>query len=139
MRIGRSEKMHAGAFQHLAAPPRVLLAEDNALIALDLEELLQTYGCDVVGPSVTVQEALDVLRYQAIDIAVIDYLLEDGEAEPLACALDRKGIPYAICTGAGQDKIGSLYPNTPIIGKPFTPEDVSVVVNCLIASRLAHS
>ncbi|CAA2142070.1 response regulator [Hyphomicrobium sp. ghe19] len=118
-------------------PPRVLLVEDNTLIALDLEEILKGYGCRVVGPSMTVREALEVLDREEVDIAVIDYLLEDGEASPLTRALDVKGIPFAICTGAGGAELCSLYPNTPILGKPYNPEDVSMVVNSLIASRLA--
>lgn len=139
MRFSRSERTIDGTtFRHLT-PPRVLLVEDNALIALDLEELLKGYGCCVIGPSVTVREALDILHSEQVDIAVVDYLLEDGEAEPLARALDSKGIPYAICTGAAGDKLGLLFPNTPILGKPYNPEDVSIVVNSLIASRLANA
>jgi DNA-binding NtrC family response regulator len=120
-------------------PPRVLLVEDNTLIALDLEEILKGYGCRVVGPSMTVREALEVLDREEVDIAVVDYLLEDGEAAPLARALDVKGIPYAICTGAGGAELCTRYPNTPILGKPYSPDDVSIVVNSLIASRLAAS
>lgn len=119
-------------------PPRVLLVEDNMLIALDLEEILKGYGCRVVGPSMTVREALEVLDREEVDIAVVDYLLEDGEAAPLARALDDKGIPFAICTGAGEAELCTLYPNTPILGKPYNPDDVSMVVNSLIASRLAN-
>jgi len=118
-------------------PPRVLLVEDNTLIALDLEEILKGYGCRVVGPSVTVREALEVLDREEVDIAVVDYLLADGEAAPLARALDDRGIPFAICTGAGEAELVTLYPNTPILGKPYNPDDVSTVVNSLIASRLA--
>ncbi|WP_045835464.1 response regulator [Hyphomicrobium sp. 99] len=137
MKFGGSGSMVKTKIFGQIPPPRVLLVEDNTLIALDLEEILKGYGCCVVGPSVTVREALEVLGTEEVDIAVVDYLLEDGEAAPLARALDDKGIPFAICTGAGEDELGTLYPNTPILGKPYNPDDVSIVVNSLIASRLA--
>jgi DNA-binding NtrC family response regulator len=135
---GSGSMVETKIFGHVR-PPRVLLVEDNTLIALDLEEILKEYGCRVVGPSMTVREALEVLDREEVDIAVVDYLLEDGEAAPLARALDVKGIPFAICTGAGGAELCTRYPNTPILGKPYNPDDVSMVVNSLIASRLAAS
>ena len=65
--------METKIFGHVR-PPRVLLVEDNTLIALDLEEILKGYGCRVVGPSMTVREALEVLDREEVDIAVVDYL-----------------------------------------------------------------
>ena len=119
------------------AAPRLLVVEDNALIAMDLEEILKSYGCQVVGPSVSVREALSKLDDEDIDVAVVDYQLADGTAASLTKVLDERGIPYAICTGTSEDTISSLYPNTPILGKPYNSEDVSMVVNSLIAARLA--
>ena len=118
-------------------PPRVLIVEDNSLIAMDLEDILSNYGCAIVGSTTTVEKALEALEREAIDVAVIDYLLEDGDASPLAKVLNDKGIPFAMCTGANESEISSLYPHTPILSKPFNPADVSHVVNSLIASRLA--
>lgn len=136
--FGSANMMDTKVVGHVR-PPRVLLAEDNTLVALDLEDILTGYGCRVIGPSMTVREALEALDREEIDIAVVDYLLEDGEAAPLARALNVKGIPFAICTGAGVAELCSLYPNTPILPKPYNPDDVSIVVNSLIASRLAGS
>jgi len=119
------------------AAPRVLIVEDNALIALDLEDILTTSGCEVIGPKVTVRDALALLDTVKIDAAVVDYLLDDGTADPLAQALNERGIPFTICTGAVRGDIGARYPHTPILNKPYTLDDVSLVVNSLIASRLA--
>lgn len=129
--------MRVAREKDLASPiaPRVLVVEDNMLIAMDLEQILQANGCRIVGRSMSVSDALRYLDDAAIDMAVVDYVLEDGTAQPLANALDAKGIPYAICTGISQDVITSHYPNTPILGKPYSPEDVSIVVNGLVASR----
>ena len=55
-------------------PPRVLIVEDNSLIAMDLEDILSNYGCAIVGSTATVEKALEALEREAIDVAVIDYL-----------------------------------------------------------------
>ncbi len=121
------------------ASPRVLLVEDNALIAMDLEDILKNYGCEVSGPSTRVQDALDALHREDFDVALVDYFLEDSDAQPIARILNAKGIPFAFCTGACVDQINSLYPHTPILAKPFNPDDVSAMVHSLIASRLDNA
>jgi DNA-binding NtrC family response regulator len=117
--------------------PRVLVVEDNALIALDLEEILKNSGCFVVGPSMTVREAKSIVDREGIDVAIIDFILEDGLAGPLARYLDEKHIPYALCTGRHADELSAHFPRTPILGKPYNPDDVATVVNSLIASLLS--
>lgn len=117
--------------------PRVLVAEDNALIALDLEEILKGNGCRVIGPSLTVREAISIVDRESIDVALIDFILEDGVASPLAEFLNQKQIPFAICTGRREDELSAHFPSTPILGKPYNPDDVTLVVNSLIASRLS--
>lgn len=117
--------------------PRVLVVEDNALIALDLEEILKDGGCQVIGPSGTVREAMSIVDQESIDIAFIDFILEDGVANSLAAFLNERRIPFAICTGRCEDELGMHFPSTPILGKPYNANDVTLVVNSLIASRLS--
>ena len=116
--------------------PRVLIVEDNHIIALDLGEVLKDYGCEVVGPEVTVATALKILEGGEVDIALVDFTLKDGSAERLLDDLNRRGIPFAICTGAD---LAALYPHAPLLSKPFTTKDVTTVVNSLMAARLATS
>jgi DNA-binding NtrC family response regulator len=122
---------------HPTATPRVLLVEDNALIALDLEEILTNSGCCVIGPSRTVRDAMAIVEQEIIDVALVDFILEDGTASPLAQYLDSKGIPFALCTGRHPREFTEHFPSTPILGKPYNPDDVALVVNSLIASRLS--
>ena len=116
--------------------PRVLIVEDNYLIAVEVAEILKGYGCDVVGPEVTVAAALKILGCAKIDIAVVDFILEDDSAERLLDDLNLRGIPFALCTGAD---LAALYPHTPLLSKPFVTKDVMAVVNSLMAARLATS
>jgi CheY-like chemotaxis protein len=116
--------------------PRVLIVEDNPIIALSLGETLKDYGCDVVGPEVTLVAALKILECAEIDIALVDFILEDGSADRLLDDLNKRGIPFALCTGAD---LAALYPHTPLLSKPFVAKDVMAVVNTLMAARLATS
>ena len=62
--------------------PRILIVEDNTLIAMDLEDILEGFGCQVVGPVGTVREALALLKELQVDVAVVDFQLEDGNSGP---------------------------------------------------------
>ncbi|WP_409560174.1 response regulator [Hyphomicrobium sp. MC8b] len=117
----------------------MLIAEDSLLIAMDLENILTAFGCEVIGPVSTVGEAIDLIAVSSIDAAILDFLLADGSAEPLAEYLDDKGIPFAICTGTEEHKLSEYYPRTPILGKPYDSDDVRMLVNGLIACRLTGS
>ena len=57
---------------------RVLIIEDNALIALDLETQMEDLGCDVVGVAVTAAQAIDTARRTLPDLALVDLQLADG-------------------------------------------------------------
>lgn len=119
--------------------PRVLIAEDNALIALDLEELVRSCACRAAGPVATAQEALAILEQQTVDVALVDYLLADGPADPLTSVLNARGIPFALCTGAGEANSDDKYSHTAIVSKPFTQLDILHTINTLVASRLASA
>jgi CheY-like chemotaxis protein len=121
--------------ENASRAPRVLVAEDNWLIAMDLERILQENGCEVVGPVATTEEGIELLCSGQIDAAVLDYLLDDGTVEPLARILDEQGISYALCTGAQEKRIERRHPETPILTKPFRVDDVCTVVNDLLSKE----
>jgi DNA-binding response OmpR family regulator len=103
---------------------RVLLVEDEALIALYIEETLTDAGYDVVGPADRLEAALDLAANEALDGAVLDVNLDGVAVWPLATLLRERGIPFIFLTGFG----GGLSPpadcrDAPCVGKPFK-EDV---------------
>lgn len=118
--------------------PRVLVVEDDVLVALDMEQLLLDNGCEVVGRSMTAMEALAFLDSEEIDIAIIDYVLKDGTAECVTLALHGKGIPFAICTGRGEGEMRAVYPQTPILRKPYGADDFARLVDTLIAGEVGQ-
>ena len=121
----------------LRPAPRVLIVEDGTLIAMGLEDIVKNCGCQIVGPLSSLEQALDTLGHEAFDVAVVDYRLGSRTAVPFLNALNDMSIPFAICTGTEGSEIRTLYPRAAILAKPYTPDDVALVVNSLIASRFA--
>lgn len=119
--------------------PLVLIVEDNPLIGFDLEVIVAEQGCTVVGPADGLRIAVDLVRKEKIDIALIDYVLGETTARPLAKLLDDRAIPYALCTAAQGEEMSLDFPNTPILQKPYRPEDVCNVIDALVAARLAST
>lgn len=101
---------------------RVLVVEDEALLALDLEDGLRDVGCDVVGPAGNLAKALELVEREGLDAAILDVNLAGERVTPVAEILARRGIPFVFATAYfGAD---DLYPPTvkdvPRLAKPYT-------------------
>jgi CheY-like chemotaxis protein len=98
---------------------RVLVVEDEALVALQLEDMLCDLGCAVVGPASRVHQALDLLDGQKVDAAVLDLNVAGELVYPVAEALSSRGLPFIFATGYGASGVNASYRNRPILQKPF--------------------
>jgi CheY-like chemotaxis protein len=78
------------------AGKRVLIAEDEPMIAMDHAALLVRAGAEIVATCATVKGAANCVGETAIDIAVIDFMLADGNSQPLQAALKRKHFPFVV-------------------------------------------
>jgi DNA-binding response OmpR family regulator len=78
---------------------RILVVEDMFLVAEDLSDTLQGWGCDVVGPAARVDDALRLVDVEQLDGAVLDVNLGDEFCFPVAQALREKGTPFLFLTG----------------------------------------
>ena len=98
---------------------RVLVVEDEYLIAEDLCEELLSCGAEVMGPAACVADALDLLGYgPAPDMAVLDIGLENEKVYPVADALRARGIPFVFATGYDARVIPTAYADVPRTEKP---------------------
>lgn len=77
---------------------KVLVVEDEPLIAMDHADWLDAGGAIVIGPFAQVSEALQALEAGGIDAAVVDFVLADGNSEALQEALEKKQVPYVVVT-----------------------------------------
>ncbi|MBL8846222.1 MAG: response regulator [Hyphomicrobium zavarzinii] len=81
---------------------RILVVEDEPLIAIVLADILQDAGCIVVGPAYDTRQALECISLNSIDAAVLDVNLGSGQTSaPVADVLNERDIPYIFATGYG--------------------------------------
>lgn len=97
---------------------RVLVAEDEFLVSMLLEEMLFDLGCEVVGPYATLSAALEGARSEAFDVAVIDLNLAGEKADPIIAEVSAREIPHAIASG-GYDAASGHRP-TALLDKPYS-------------------
>ena len=102
--------------------PLVLVAEDEFLIAMDLELLLEGHGWRVLGPAATVAEALRLLDgggEGTPDVALLDADLRDGTAAPVAGRLRALGVPFVLASACDGARLAALgLGGAPNVGKP---------------------
>jgi two-component SAPR family response regulator len=102
---------------------RVLVVEDEFVIALDLQLALYRLGCEVLGPVASVAEALVLLRHERPDAAVLDINLRDGLVTPVAQQLIVMGVPFVLVTARDTRHLADgLLRNAPTLGKPVSEE-----------------
>jgi CheY-like chemotaxis protein len=99
---------------------RVLVAEDEAIIACDLEETLRSLGCAVRDAVASGTEVLDLVRRERPDVVLLDLGLLDGFAGPLAAALRAEGVPFVLATGYAPELLDDpVLREAPVLEKPY--------------------
>jgi PAS domain S-box-containing protein len=101
---------------------RVLLVEDETLIAMMMEGLLRDLDLEVIGPFGTVGDALDAVRHEAIDAALLDINLGGEMAYPIARLLEANKVPFVFMTGYGAETIALPFSNVRVFQKPLERE-----------------
>ena len=117
-------------------PPRVLVVEDQMLLALALTSLLEDMGCEGVGPVAQVVTALPIVMKQPLDAALLDIRLADESVEPIAAILIRRGIPFGFVTGHARDQIPIALRDRPYVGKPFSDSEIRTILRELLKDRM---
>lgn len=103
---------------------RVLVVEDEALIAAMIVEWLGEMGCEAVGPAARISDGLAMAETQTIDAAVLDVNVNSERVFPLANCLRHRGIALVFATGYGEH-IAEAASNAPVLEKPFTCEQLT--------------
>ena len=111
---------------------RVLVVDDEALIAMMLSDLLKEYGHETVGPAHSEGQALDLVASSDIDAAILDVTLGDHDCFAVAQALGERGIPYAFATGHVTHEMPDAFRDARTVSKPFDFEVVRRIVDDLV-------
>lgn len=102
----------------MARAPLVMIAEDESLVALELEALVEDLGYRVLGPVPTVARGLALLERSRPDVAVIDGNLQGESVTPLAERLASAAIPFALITGYERSQLPEFLRTAPQLPKP---------------------
>ena len=100
---------------------RILVVEDDTLVAWDIETTLQDAGCAVVGPAGKLAQALDLIAAGEFDIALLDLNLGKDSSLQAADRLDEAGIPFIFLSGHSTDFLPERHRHRPLVAKPFHP------------------
>ncbi|MEG3122589.1 response regulator [Sphingomonas sp. GB1N7] len=116
----------------MTAPQRILIVEDEPLIAMMLEDFLEVLGKELAGQADNVGDALALVAGGGIDAAILDVNLRGGEKSfPIADALAAQGVPFVFATGGSQDGLGEEHRDRPTLAKPFTMDGVAKALEAL--------
>jgi DNA-binding NtrC family response regulator len=103
------------------AGKRVLIAEDEPVIAMDHAARLAQAGAEIVATCATVRGAVECVRKRTIDVAVVDFVLADGNSEALQTALKRRHIPFVVVSAYPRALVRTE-PGQEILQKPVSPD-----------------
>lgn len=132
-------------FQHPARlhRPRILIVEDEALVAMLAEDVLRDAGAEIVGVSGTVLEALHLIEQVTsdggLDGAVLDINLDGQPVTPVADRLAILGVPFLFATGYNKNYGMGAYAGVPVLRKPFASANLVAAVGALTTPRPARA
>lgn len=108
---------------------RILLVEDDLLIAMELEDFLNDLGCEVVGPFGRIDQAVGALSREKIDGAVLDLNVRGELSYPLIEQLRERSIPLVLCSGyVDLPDIQSKLDDVPMLGKPCNNDTLTALM-----------
>jgi PAS domain S-box-containing protein len=121
----------------VAAPPlvgkRILIVEDEALVAMEMAAILAQAGYVVAGPVARLDEALARARGDAIDGALLDLNLGGLSGIAVAELLAEQGVPFAFVTGYEDTGVPPSLGDVPVVGKPFSAEELTRTVGAMLS------
>ena len=112
---------------------RLLVVEDESLIALDLVDRLETAGAEVAAPVSTEEQALDVIGDGDFDCALLDANLHGEPVDGIAAALVRRTIPFVFITGYGRSGLPVSFQHAPVLSKPVNDEQLFDAISGIVA------
>ena len=108
---------------------RILLVEDEMLVAMLLEDMLTESGHTVIGPVAKLDKAVEAARDESIDLAILDVNLHGHEVFPVAEVLAARQIPFVFSTGYGAAGLPDAWRQRPTLQKPFRRDDLYRVID----------
>jgi CheY-like chemotaxis protein len=115
---------------------RVLVVEDETILAVTIEETLLDLGCIVVGPVGKLEAALQVAAVERLDAAILDISIRGGLVFPVAETLRARGIPFVFASGYGDWALPDPFATQPRLTKPFTLRELEAAVRRMVEQKV---
>jgi CheY-like chemotaxis protein len=114
-------------------PVRILLVEDEALIALMLEDMVEDMGCAVTGLAPRIALGLAMADSGQFDVAILDVNVAGENVEPVADTLSARGVPFIFATGYGEAGVPLRHRGRPVVSKPFRTDQLEAAIHLALA------
>jgi DNA-binding response OmpR family regulator len=118
---------------------RILVVEDEAMIAMLVEEMVLDFGSEVVGPAAKMEEALRLASDASLDAAILDVNVGGAVVYPVADLLRARGVPIIFATGYGAGELPSRFRKDAALSKPFSYEELAGALRTVLANQPCHS
>ena len=113
---------------------RVLIVEDEALVAMLLEDMLEDLGCVLAGAASNLDQAVEAAGGLELDVAILDMNLAGKPVLPVAEALAARSKPFIFATGYGEGGVPEEWRGRPTLQKPFSMRDVEEALKLAVKS-----
>jgi CheY-like chemotaxis protein len=117
---------------------RILVVEDEAMIAMLVEDMVLDFGSEVVGPAARMEEALRLASHANLDAAILDVNVGGAVVFPVADVLRGRGVPIIFATGYGSGGLPPRFQNDPALSKPFSYETLAEALRTVLADQPCH-
>jgi DNA-binding response OmpR family regulator len=117
----------------ITARRRILVVEDEALVAMQLEDMLAELGHDIAASCARLDEAVAAARTIACDAAVLDINLSGQTSFPVAQTLKDRGVPFLFATGYGTSILPPELAGSQVLHKPYSLDDLRLALSSALA------
>ena len=118
----------------MPGPHSILIVEDEPLIAMMLEDFLDSLGHSVAATCDSVKCALEHIEKGGFDLAILDVNLKGENVWPVATKLRERNVPFVIATGGHVDPPPPEFDDAPVIEKPYTVDRVTPAIEAALAA-----
>ena len=119
--------------------PRMLVVEDDSLLAFEIQDILSEAGYEIVGPAATVAKALHLIESHKPHAAFVDYHLNGVYATAVAQMLTARNIPFVVVTGSERESLPAEFSNAMFARKPFSAARLLEIADALLSGSQCHA
>jgi len=117
--------------------PNVLMVEDEAYLAMALEDLLTDAGYHVLGAA-RLSDAIEIADHERVDVALLDINVQGEKVYPLANRLRECGVPFAFASAYSKDTLPEDFHDCALVQKPYTSERIIEAVESMVEQARLH-